>query len=53
VEWGAPFLTELGGDALLLTFERIRGAERGRRVDVRADGPRAAGLLAALAARGI
>jgi tRNA threonylcarbamoyl adenosine modification protein YjeE len=51
VEWGAPFVAELGADALQLAFERIAGAERGRRVEVSADGPRSRELLAALASR--
>lgn len=49
VEWGTPFVRELGGDALVLDFGLIPGAMRGRRAELRADGSRSNELLAALA----
>ena len=42
VEWGEPFIAELGGDALVLTF-----ALNPRRVTLRATGRRSSELLAA------
>lgn len=45
VEWGAPFIEVLGGDALLLDF-----SVEPRRVAVTATGPRGAELLQALTA---
>jgi tRNA threonylcarbamoyladenosine biosynthesis protein TsaE len=49
VEWGTPFVQELGGDALVLDFGLIPGAARGRRAEVRAEGSRSNELLGALA----
>lgn len=42
VEWGEPYIEELGGDALVLTF-----ALNPRRVTLSATGPRSSELLAA------
>lgn len=50
VEWGLPFLLELGGDALLIDFERVPDSEHGRRARLAASGSRSSELCAALAA---
>ncbi|HLV65519.1 MAG TPA: tRNA (adenosine(37)-N6)-threonylcarbamoyltransferase complex ATPase subunit type 1 TsaE [Polyangiaceae bacterium] len=44
VEWGAPYVLELGGDALVMTLSL-----EPRRAQLSATGPRGAALLAALA----
>ncbi|MEZ4294079.1 MAG: tRNA (adenosine(37)-N6)-threonylcarbamoyltransferase complex ATPase subunit type 1 TsaE [Polyangiaceae bacterium] len=44
VEWGEPFVSALGGDALVLDFE----AAPSRAVSVRATGPRSAAIEEAL-----
>jgi tRNA threonylcarbamoyladenosine biosynthesis protein TsaE len=48
VEWGEPFIAELGGDALVLTF-----ALNPRRVTLSATGRRSSELLAAFAREGV
>lgn len=51
VEWGAPYVDELGGDALSLTLEHA-ASERGtaRRAVLGATGPRSLALLSLLEA---
>jgi tRNA threonylcarbamoyladenosine biosynthesis protein TsaE len=46
VEWGEPFVGELGGDALVLGLAL---AERGRRAELRSTGPRSAEWLTEVA----
>lgn len=46
VEWGEPFLAELGGDALVISFSQPPG----RAAEIEATGPRSRELLAAVAA---
>lgn len=46
VEWGEPFVVELGGDALVLGLAL---AARGRRAELRATGPRSAEWLSEVA----
>lgn len=43
VEWGEPYLSDLGGDALLLAFNL--SASEPRSVELTATGPRSAALL--------
>ncbi|MDI3291783.1 tRNA (adenosine(37)-N6)-threonylcarbamoyltransferase complex ATPase subunit type 1 TsaE [Polyangium sp. 15x6] len=45
-EWGAPYASALGGDALWVTFEVA--ADGTRRARIEADGARSAALLAAV-----
>ncbi len=45
VEWGEPFIAELGGDALVV---RLQLAPRGRAAELLADGPEGVRLLEAL-----
>jgi tRNA threonylcarbamoyladenosine biosynthesis protein TsaE len=45
VEWGAPFIDLLGGDALVVALELVPG----RRAVIRATGPRSEQIAAALA----
>lgn len=47
LEWGAPYVALLGGDALLLTFEHAPPSA-GRKVTLRAEGRRGEELLAGL-----
>jgi tRNA A37 threonylcarbamoyladenosine biosynthesis protein TsaE len=47
VEWGEPYIRELGGDALVLTF-----ALEPRKVVVSASGRRSHAILAELSAKG-
>jgi len=48
VEWGEPYVEELGGDAVVL---ELALAERGRMARARATGPRSRQWLEELAAR--
>jgi tRNA threonylcarbamoyladenosine biosynthesis protein TsaE len=49
VEWGAPYVDELGGDALMLTLTHAPGArDTARQAHAEATGPRSRELLEAL-----
>ena len=48
LEWGAPYVDVLGGDALIIAFEH-GASESARRVTLSARGPRGAELVARLA----
>jgi tRNA threonylcarbamoyladenosine biosynthesis protein TsaE len=45
VEWGEPYIAELGGDALCLQLSRSPSAERGRSASLSATGASAAARL--------